>query len=329
MVLMIMGSFPGIYAMNMTQNDNNGNIGENNNGTDGARTIYVANNGTDRNDGLTPQSPKRNIENALVVANSGDTIRLAPGIYQKNVQVTKNITLIGDIQDNTIIDGEILNSCNIYIAPGITVTIANLNLKNGKGQSYSGEASHNGGGIYNDGTLILENSTITNCTSCYGGGIDNHGTMTIRGVTIRNNNAEVAGGGIYSNGPVILENSTITNNTAQEYYGGGISSIGTMTIRRSTIANNHAAQEGGGICTGGESTIEDSTIRNNTAALGGGIFNSNLLYVYGSTITGNMARDGGGIYNYNNTISRAYIDDLTVIRNNAPNDFAGKPFIPA
>ena len=40
--------------------------------------------------------------------------------------------------------------------------------------------------------------------------------------------------------------------------------------------------------------------------------------------------NGGGIYNSNMTTrNRAYIDDLTVIRNNYPNDFAGKPFIPA
>ena len=35
------------------------NIDEINNGTDGARTIYVANNGTDRNDGLTQETPKK------------------------------------------------------------------------------------------------------------------------------------------------------------------------------------------------------------------------------------------------------------------------------
>ena len=77
-VLMIMGCFPVIYAINQVQHDNNGtNISENNNVTDGARTIYVAKNGTDRNDGLTPETPKRNIENTLIAANSGDTIRVA------------------------------------------------------------------------------------------------------------------------------------------------------------------------------------------------------------------------------------------------------------
>ena len=60
-----------------------------------------------------------------------------------------------------------------------------------------------------------------------------------------------------------------------------------------------------------------------------GSLNSNILYVYGSTIIGNRANNGGGIYNYNNTRTMAYIDDLTIITNNRPNNFEGKSFIPA
>ena len=356
MVLMIIGCFPGIYAINAAQNDNM-SIGENNNVTDGARTIYVAKNGTDRNDGLTPETPKRNIEIALEAANPGDTIRVGPGTYNTNLKINKNITLIGDNQNNTLIYGQTGNSC-IYIL-GVRVTIVNLTLKNEKGL-WDDSLEVNGGGIYNEGILTIENSTITNSTSRLGGGIYNKGTVTIRGVTITNNIAKYNGGGIcnYEHCTLTIENSTINNNTSTELNGGGIGNVhGTVTIRgvtitnniakydgggicnyehctltieNSTINNNHADQyDGGGICNNGELTVEDSTIRNNTAPIGAGIYNTNLLYVYGSTIINNTARDGGGIYNYNNNISRAYINDLTIITNNRPNNYAGKPFIPA
>ena len=101
-VLMILGSFPGIYAINTTPQEDM-SIGEVNTGADGAKTIYVTKNGTDRNDGLTPETPKRNIENALDAANPGDTIKVGPGTYQTNLQINKNITLIGEAQNSTII----------------------------------------------------------------------------------------------------------------------------------------------------------------------------------------------------------------------------------
>ncbi|MBZ2164463.1 hypothetical protein [Methanobacterium spitsbergense] len=320
-VLMIMGSFSGIYAINQVQHDNNGtNISENNNVTDGARTIYVAKNGTDRNDGLTPETPKRNIENALIAANSGDTIRVGLGTYHTNLQINKNITLIG--AQNTVIDGQNLSNC-ITISTGVTITIANFNIQNGKNNRLC-----YGGGIHNEGTLNLENSTITNNTSHYGGGIDNGGTMTLTRVTTINNSVSWDGGGICNNGLLTIKDSRITSNIATDD-GGSISNTGTMTLTRVTILNNSANTNGGGISNNGLLTIEDSIITNNTANSGGGIYNTNLLYVYGSTIIGNRANNGGGIFNSNITRSTAYIDDLTVITYNIPNNYAGKPFIPA
>ncbi|MBZ2164464.1 DUF1565 domain-containing protein [Methanobacterium spitsbergense] len=323
MVLMIMGSFPGIYAINMVQHDSM-NISENNNVTDGARTIYVAKNGTDRNDGLTPETPKRNIENALIAANPGDIIRVASGTYMENLQINKNITLIGDTQ-NTVIDGQNASNC-ITISPGVTVTIANFIIKNGGNNRLC-----DGGGMHNDGILNLENSTITNSTSECGGGIDNGGTMTISRVTIENNRANWNGGGIFNNGILTIKDSTITGNTAARN-GGSIDNTATMTLSRVIIVNNSANIDGGGIGNNGLLTIEDSTITNNTAGSGGGIYNTNLLYVYGSTLIGNRATNGGGIFNSNMTFdnrTRAYIDDLTIITYNIPNNYAGKPFIPA
>lgn len=136
-VLMVMGSFSGIYAVNAMKNNNQSvSIDKiNNTSTNGTKTIYVSKNGTDRNDGLTPGKPKRNIVKALNAVNPGDTIKVASGIYQDNLLIDKNITLIGNTQNNTILDGQ-GNKC-IYINPGITVTITNFTIKNGTGTNNS------------------------------------------------------------------------------------------------------------------------------------------------------------------------------------------------
>ena len=210
-VLLILGSLSGIYATHIVQHNNSGmNIDQlNKSGKSidkvntisprGAKTIYVAKNGTDRNDGLTRDKPKRNIEIALESASSGDTIRIGPGTYQINLQIYKNITLIGE-GNNTVIDGQKVDTC-IYISSGVNVTINNIIIKNGK-WTHNIQNKYGGGGICNIGTLNLENSTITDNNAECGGGIYNSGRMFIRAVTIRNNTAKNDGGGFFNSGTV-------------------------------------------------------------------------------------------------------------------------------
>jgi len=289
------------------------------------KTIYVAKNGTDRNNGLTPEKPKRNLESTLYIADNGDTIHVGPGIYKCNIVINKNLTLIGNNQENTTIEG--INtgsrpSACVQISSNATVTITGFTIKNGKRELYAGY-SH-GGGIENNGTLTLTDSTITNNTAMYGGGIYNKGTININRITLTNNTAGEAGGGILSDTKATMENSLITNNTAN--IGGGIRSFGQMELQKVTIKNNNAIKLGGGISVCSIMTIMDSTIINNTAReTGGGISNGDTLYLYGSIVSNNRANNGGGIYNARN----AYIDDLTNISSNIPNNFAGNAFIPA
>ena len=332
-VLMIVGIFSGVCASTVQDNNKEVNMGtqntaDTNNPVNGVKTIYVAKNGTDRNDGLTQARPKRNIWSAINAAKPGDIIRVAPGTYADNLQINKNITLIGNEQNNTLIDGQQKNNC-IRISSGITVTIKNFTLKNGN--------YHNtlqGGGIYNEGTLTLKDSTITDNRANYGGGIYNIGAMNIKGVIIKNNIAKYNAGGIHNGGKdncgtLTMEDSTITNNTSSGI-AGGICNNEVADMKNVTIRYNNATKDGGGIINNGELNLEDSTITNNIAGNeGGGIRNSNLLRVYGSTISYNIAKSGGGVYNSEVERVRAYIDDITVIVSNTPNNFQGTPLIPA
>jgi predicted outer membrane repeat protein len=328
-IIMIMASFPGIYAINTTQQDNNVNIGEISNVADGARTLYVSKNGTDRNDGLTPENPKRNIENALATAKSGDTIKVGPGTYNTNLQIHKNITLIGDNQNNTLIDGQQLHAC-VHIQSA-TVTIINFTIKNGRmdGSSDYEVWTPGGGGICNMGELYIENSTIKNNTQTNGGGIYNEGKMTMKGVTITNNKAGHNGGGIYNEGTMNMNGVTITNNKA-EYNGGAIHNYdNTINMNGVTITNNKAGHNGGGIHNYLSSiNMNGVTITTNIAEEnGGGIYNSGYgpfcsgyLDISGVTIENNKAgHNGGGICNNGEFI----IKDSTIVINNKANHHGG------
>jgi len=316
--VLVLGSFSGIYAIQTTQDSS----------SSGVKTIYVAKNGTDRNDGLSPAHPKRNIVNAIESAKPVDRIVVGAGIYQDNLVINKNLTLIGNNQETTIIDGNHVGNC-IKIVSNTTVKISGFTIKNGT----QGRDLYDtfGGGINNWGNLTLENSTIRDNTAVGAAGIYNQGTISINRVTIRNNHADSDfGGGIFNDrGNLTLKNSTITDNTA--YHGGGIYNYGVISSSRVTIRNNHANNgegRGGGIRNGGTITMEDSEIMDNVAGSeGGGVYNRGLLFLYGVSISSNRAANGGGIMNYH----QAYLDDSTVslINGNIPNNFGGKPYIPA
>jgi hypothetical protein len=102
-----------------------------------------------------------------------------------------------------------------------------------------------GGGIYNQGTLTLRDSSVTdNHTVAHGGGIFNGstGTTTLRKSTVSANSVAPAGffpdppsgGGIYNQGDLTLRSSTVSGNSAPT--GPGIfNDGGTVTLKHSTV----------------------------------------------------------------------------------------------
>lgn len=67
--------------------------------------IYVAKNGSDDNDGLSPLTPKLTIKEALAIAQPGDAIQVAPGDYHEEnpLVVPENVAVEGaDLRTTTI-----------------------------------------------------------------------------------------------------------------------------------------------------------------------------------------------------------------------------------
>jgi hypothetical protein len=189
----------------------------------------------------------------------------------------------------------------IRVVQGVTVTISGLTFKDSKNSTSAT------GFIDNQGTLILNNSTISGNTASSsggminqnglytqstsgGGGISNEGTLTLNNSTISGNSAS-GGGGIFNSGTLTLSNSTISANTASD--GGGFYIVGssgvisttttnTTIINNSTISDNNASDMGGGIL------FESDFYSNNLSSL----IQANFTF---STIYDNTAHSGGDI----------------------------------
>ncbi len=212
---------------------------------------------------------------------------------------------------NAIYGGGILNNG--------TLTVTDSTFSNNSISGYG-----QGGGICNMlGTLTVINSTFTdNSAPSDGGGVCNiMGTLTMTNCTFTNNSS-YGGGGIFNQGILTVTNNIFTDNSAS-YQGGGIFNDGTLTVTNSAFTNN-TAEFGGGIFNGlyfvtnevSNSTVSNSTFNNNTATFGGGgIYNAGTLTVTNSTFTNNTNtyEIGGGISNDGTlTLTNCTISDNTV-----------------
>ena len=122
------------------------------------------------------------------------------------------------------------------------VTLSGLTIRNGNADD------GDGGGIDNEGTLLLDSCTLANNRAGQGGAIfsitDQNGrTLTVRNSTLSGNTATTRGGGVYNfRGLAVIESSTIAGNTAPTNAGGGVASNGfdtTLTrVSNSIVAGN-------------------------------------------------------------------------------------------
>ena len=222
------------------------------------------------------------LREAISYAAVGDTITFDDSLAGKTItlagtelEITRGITIDASSIGGMTIDAD-FQSRVFYVSGGSSsapVELIGLTIT-------GGEASSDGGGIYNSGTLLL-----TNCT-------------------VSGNWAGDDGGGIYSrDATLVITNSTVKGNSTNQGVGGGIcTDEGSLTIIGSTITANSSEQNyGGGIYGLGELSITNSVISGNSAYRGGGIYNHAIMNITNSVISGNSAKDyAGGIENYVN-----------------------------
>jgi hypothetical protein len=218
---------------------------------------------------------------AITNAQSGDRITL-------NVTGTINLNgALPSLTRNIRIEGPGANSLTVHggghvfvvgsLGSSPSVVLSGLTITGGVG---------NGGGIFNFGTLTLNNATISGNVA--GDPTDGGGT----GPGIWN----------YVNASLTLNNCTISGNSAignlsyAASRGGGIANYGTLTLNNSTVSGNAATQgSGGGVYNIGTLTLNNSTVRSNSAtAAGGGIDNHSTLNARNTIVAGNTGTDLSG-----------------------------------
>ena len=243
--------------------------------------IYVNTHGNDNWNGQSPvwdglNGPKKSIKNATGIVNKGGTVNIANGRYSgaKNTKITinKNIIIKGQSKSGTIINGK-GNNWIFLIKHGISVSISNITLINGK-------SSKGGGAVTNYGSLKVKNIDFTNNTAYGGGALFNYigGKVTAEDCTFNGNNA-IFGGAIENAGKMTVSRSKFTVNKAKD--GGAIDNADNLTLTMNKLIGNHATEDGGAISNyEGNLYIHFNYIIKNTAKHGNAILHGmGIAYV--------------------------------------------------
>jgi uncharacterized repeat protein (TIGR01451 family) len=226
-----------------------------------------------------------------------------------NLCVKGNVKIAGQGSDTTIIDanGENGATCclsypmarGILVSQNSVVTLSGVTIKNGL--SNGGFTSFGGGAINNQGTLNIAYCTLTASNGIPGGGgVWNDGTLVVDNVVFTGNFTGSYGGpGIYNNtyGTAEVSNSTFDSNQSQTN-GGAFVNAGTMKVLSSTLSNNVSSSNGGAIFNSGPLSLTNVTIAGNQAFSGGAIWNGNfgVIAMNNSTMVQNRATNRiGGI----------------------------------
>ena len=280
------------------------------------------------------------IQQALTVAQSGDTIIVGDGTYYENDLDFggKAIHLISASgPGSTIIDGSLTapifrlnnNEPREAIIEGFTITNGYGNLR------------YLAGGVYinNGSSPTIKNNIITNNTASWAGAgitISNGSNPLILNNEISYNTVPRDGGGIH----IYLASAEIDGNTFSynvasgepKAEGGAIkATLSTdVTIKNNTIQNNTAGFAGGGIYVFGTNAeiINNQVTDNDGGGFAGGIgaenqiaFGNQTVKINENYIKNNTAtKKGGGIHTFmENTSSYVEIMGNIIIGNSAVN----------
>ena len=200
----------------------------------------------------------------------------------------------------------------IHVMPG-----ASLTINGGDGATIKGGNNiGNGGGIYNEGTLILNNVTVSN----------NEANLVA-------NPVYGTGGGVYCQGRNTVFRMVGGELSYNTCHGGG-GGVHAVEIKECSITNvsvhhNTSTSKGAGIrvktANGRVATISDCRIYNNMVkddnqSMGGGVYYEgsakmiiNNCEIYSNSVT----KDGGGIHAHDN--GTLELTDCTIRENNSGN----------
>ena len=229
----------------------------------------------------------------------------------RNSQVSRNAN---SSEGSGVYNTDSLFITNCHIDSNLTTTyyakaggISNVKFCSITGSTVSyNDAKLRAGSLWNKAgaTMIINGSDVShnavlNTANGFGGGIVNEGTMTIANSSVSYNSCPLDGGGIYNaaNSLCGITHCTIAGNVSAGGWtaagGGGICNQGGLTIERSTVCNNQTNWNGGGIYN--PTVVKNCLIVNNSKGgqytSGGGLqAGTGCLGIFNSTIMNNSGQ---------------------------------------
>ena len=231
------------------------------------------------------------IQAAIVAANPGDVVIVAPGTYPEIIDfLGKAITVRStDPTDPTVVMQTIISGFSAghivqcVSGEGVDTVLSGLVITGGNANAAGNGAL--GGGMFN----LSSSPTVINCT-------------------FSGNSANVHGGGMYNNDSSPTVTNCLFSGNSAGTNGGGMYNANTSnpTVTNCTFSGNIASSQGGGMFnTESNPTVIDclfsvnSAEANSAGGIGGGIlntFNSSPM-VTNCVFRGNWSTGlGGGIY---------------------------------
>jgi len=295
------------------------------------------------NDCANSSAPCATVQHAVDVADPGDEIRVATGVYTdvqartgitQVVYISKSITLRGGytttnwtmsdpVANPTTLDAQGQGRV-IYVTGDTSPTVEGLRITGGDAEGLGGWIHplfnwDAGGGIYVVGTTAtISNNQIFGNTATGGGGVFLlwGSSVTLNDNTITANTAG-SGGGVFLwwfSGATLNGNTVFSNTAGCEGGGLRIHWDSDATLNGNTVFSNTAGCEGGGLYVAeSDPTLDGNTIISNTANNGGGLsLDGSDATLINNIIADNRAEGiGSGLYVHNsdpqlrhNTIAR-------------------------
>jgi len=186
----------------------------------------------------------------------------APGFAGALAVTNGDLLIVGSSYPTVVIDASTLGDRLFDVSSNAQLTLVELVLTSG-----SPAAGQPGGGIYNSGTLTLEDCVlVSNVSGADGGGLYNVGFATLSGSLVNSNSAAA--------GDVGLDGGS----------GGGIYNAGDCVVVGSVLAGNYSGSGGQGAYYDGDGGDGGS---------GSAVYNSSLLSVDDSVVLSNFCGSGG------------------------------------
>jgi fibronectin-binding autotransporter adhesin len=255
---------------------------------------YVATTGDDTSNNCTNSSlPCATLQHAIDVANAGEQVFIASGLYTQSATLDKPVNVTGVSSDTTILRAvagqRVLTVTGATISSSVVIS----------GLTFTGGRADVGGGIYSDAPLIImESLFINNETSLFGGAVRAiYVTLTNTGF-ISNSNSGTSSGGAIAASDVWLSGGFFERNTSRQSGGGAISAH-SLWLNGTTFVSN-MANAGGAIYVDQQARIFNSHFENNRAgdftsdSGGGALYSIGSLAITNTRFFSNSTSANGG-----------------------------------